>query len=91
MPRIQVNTIPATKFFSITRKHDLVLASSFHTYSIITVRISWVEIENKKQISPFKNNDFIAFVFERDIRLERATRYFEYNRTLRCISYLRGL
>lgn len=55
--------------FGVGVKHNFVLARSLHTNSVIRITVGPVEIKDEEQACPFKDNNLVRLVLERDVRL----------------------
>merc|ERR1711974_182086 len=59
----------STKPLVVRIKYDLVLSRLFNSDSIVSVGIGPVEIEDEEQTTPFKDDNLVLFVLERDVSL----------------------
>ena len=66
---VQHDVIESPKFPLVAAEDNLVLASFFNTDAVVCEALTRMEVEDKKQASPLEDNDFVGFVFKRDVSL----------------------
>jgi len=66
---IHVHILEPSVLFVIGAEHNLVLPSHVNAHAVICERFDGVEVEDKEQPGPFKDDSLINLVFERDPRL----------------------
>ena len=69
MPRVSGDVIEPPKLRFVTAQNNNVFSWFFNTYPIICEATGRVEVEDEQETSPFIYDDFVYFMFERDISL----------------------
>ena len=57
-----VQTVMSPKFLSVAVVNNFVVSIPICSHFVRLVRVTWVEIHHKKQVSLFKDNNFVLFI-----------------------------
>ena len=68
-----IDSTMSSEILVVRREYDVIVSRPVRTDSIVRVRVGGVEIEDEEEVSSFEDDDFIRFVFQRNVRLRMAS------------------